>query len=154
MHPMREVTPDVCPREILRGAMSQENVEIVRDAAAAFNRGDLDAWFEYLADDIDYRAVEGALDDRGPMHGKDAVRTHFQDWLDTFDDLRAEPLELIDAADEQVVTVLRFGGRAKLSGVETDLTFAVAYTIRDGKIARGREYWTKEQALEAAGLWE
>ena len=134
--------------------MSQENVEIVRDAAAAFNRGDLDAWLEYWTDDIDYRAVEGALDDRGPMHGKDAVQAYFQDWLDTFDDLKAEPLELIDAADEQVVTVLRFGGRAKLSGVEADLTFAVVYTLRDGKVARGREYWTKEQALEAAGLRE
>jgi ketosteroid isomerase-like protein len=87
------------------------------------------------------------------MHGKDAVRAHFQDWLDTFDDLKAEPLELIDVADEQVVTVLRFGGRAKQSGVETDLTYANLYTIRDGKIARGREYWTKEQALEA-GLSE
>jgi ketosteroid isomerase-like protein len=134
--------------------MSQENVEIVRDAAAAFNRGDLDAWLEYWTDDIDYRAVEGALDDRGPMHGKDAVRAHFQDWLDTFDDLKAEPLELIDAADEQVVTVLRFGGRAKLSGVEADLTYAILYTLRDGKIARGREYWTRDQALEAAGLSE
>jgi uncharacterized protein len=134
--------------------MSQENVEIVRRGFEAFAEGGLDAWADFWADDIDYRAVEGALDDRGPMHGKDAVRAHFQDWLDTFDDLRAEPLELIDAADEQVVTVLRFGGRAKLSGVETDLTFAVAYTIRDGKIARGREYWTKEQALEAAGLRE
>ena len=134
--------------------MSQENVEIVRDAAAAFNRGDLDAWLEYWTDDIDYRAVEGALDDRGRMHGKDAVRAHFQDWLDTFHDLKAEPLELIDAADEQVVTVLRFGGRAKLSGVEADLTFAVVYTLRDGKVARGREYWTREEALEAAGLSE
>ena len=134
--------------------MSQENVEIVRDAAAAFNRGDLDAWLEYWTDDIDYRAVEGALDDRGPMHGKDAVQAYFQDWLDTFDDLKAEPLELIDAADEQVVTVLRFGGRAKLSGVEADLTFAVVYTLRDGKVARGREYWTRDEALEAAGLRE
>ena len=134
--------------------MSQENVEIVRDAAAAFNRGDLDAWLEYWTDDIDYRAVEGALDDRGPMHGKDAVRAYFQDWLDTFDDLKAEPRELIDAADEQVVTVLRFGGRAKLSGVEADLTFAVVYTLRDGKVARGREYWTRDEALEAAGLRE
>ena len=134
--------------------MSQENVEIVRDAAAAFNRGDLDAWLEYWTDDIDYRAIEGALDDRGLMHGKDAVRAHYQDWLDTFDDLKAEPLELIDAADEQVVTVLRFGGRAKLSGVESDLTFAVVYTLRDGKIARGREYWTRDEALEAAGLSE
>ena len=134
--------------------MSQENVEIVRDAVVAYNRGDLDTLLAYCADDIDYRAVEGALDDRGPMHGKDAVRAYFQDWLDTFDDLKAEPLELIDAADEQVVTVLRFGGRAKLSGVEADLTFAVVYTLRDGKVARGREYWTREQALEAAGLRE
>jgi ketosteroid isomerase-like protein len=134
--------------------MSQENVEIVRDAVVAYNRGDLDTLLAYCADDIDYRAVEGALDDRGPMHGKDAVRAYFQDWLDTFDDLKAEPLELIDAADEQVVTVLRFGGRAKLSGVEADLTFAVVYTLRDGKVARDREYWTRDEALEAAGLRE
>jgi ketosteroid isomerase-like protein len=134
--------------------MSQENVEIVRDAAVAFNRGDLDAWFEYGADDIDYRAAEGALDDRGPMHGKDAVRAYAQDWLDMFDDFKSEVLELIDAGEDQVIAVLRISGRAKLSGVETDLTYAALYTIRDGKVARGREYWTKEQALEAAGLPE
>jgi ketosteroid isomerase-like protein len=45
-------------------------------------------------------------------------------------------------------------GRAKLSGVETELTYAVVYTIRNGKVARGREYWTKDQALEVAGLRE
>ncbi len=39
--------------------MSEENVEIVRASAAAFNRGDLDAWLEYWTDDIDHRAVEG-----------------------------------------------------------------------------------------------
>ena len=132
--------------------MSQENVEIVRDAAVAFNRGDLDAWFEYWADDIDYRAAEGALDDRGPMQGKDAVRAYAHDWLDMFDDFKSEALELIDAGEDQVIAVLRISGRAKLSGVETDLTYAALYTIRDGKVARGREYWTKEQALEAAGL--
>jgi len=134
--------------------MSQENVEIVRDAAVAFNRGDLDAWFEYWADDIDYRAAEGALDDRGPMHGKDAVRAYAQDWLDMFDDFKSEALELIDAGQDEVIAVLRISGRAKLVGVETDLTYAALYTIRDGKVTRGREYWTKEQALEAAGLRE
>ena len=134
--------------------MSQENVEIVRDAAVAFNRGDLDAWFEYWADDIDYRAVEGALDDHGPIHGKAGMRAYMQDWIDTFDQFKVEPLEVIDAGGDQVIAVLRNSGRAKLSGVETDQTFAVVNTIRDGKIVRGREYWTKEQALEAAGLSE
>jgi uncharacterized protein len=134
--------------------MSQQNIQTVRDAAAAFNRGDVDTWLEYFADDIDYRAVEGALDDRGPMHGKDAVRAYVQDWLDMFDDFKVEPAELIDAGEDQVIAVGRISGRAKLSGVETDLTSAALYTIRDGKIAQGREYWTKEQALEAAGLSE
>src|SRR5215207_11205931 len=115
--------------------MSRENVEIVRDAGVAFNRGDLDAWFEYWADD---RAVEGAPDDRGPMHGKEASRAYVQDWLDTFDRFTARPVELIDAGENQVVAVIRISGRAKLSGVETDLTYAAVYGIRDGRIARGR----------------
>jgi ketosteroid isomerase-like protein len=61
--------------------MSQEAIKTIRDAAAAFNRGDVDAWLEYVADDIDHRAAEGAPDDPGPMHGKDAVRAYVQDWL-------------------------------------------------------------------------
>jgi ketosteroid isomerase-like protein len=134
--------------------MSEENVKTVRDAAEAFNRGDLDTWDEYIADDIDYRAVEGAPDDHGPLHGKDAVRAYMQDWQDTFDDLTGEPVELIDAGEENVIAVIRISGRAKLSGVETDLTYAALYTLRDGKVARGREYWTREEALEAAGLSE
>jgi ketosteroid isomerase-like protein len=133
--------------------MSEENVEIVRKAAAAV-AGDPDVWTEYCTDDIDYRAVEGAPDDHGPIHGKDALRAYVQDWQDTFDDFVSEPVELIDAGEDDVVAVIRISGRAKLSGVETDLTYAALYTFRDGKVARGREYWTREEALEAAGLSE
>jgi ketosteroid isomerase-like protein len=135
-------------------AMSEENVKAVRDAATALNRGDVDAWAEYCAEDVDYRAVEGAIDDRGPIRGRAAIRAYMQDWFDTFDQLKGEPLELIDAGENQVVGVWRISGRAKLSGVETDLTYAALYTFRDGKIARGREYWTRDEALEAAGLSE
>ena len=125
-----------------------------RDALAAFNRGDLDAFLKYSTDDIDYRAAEGALDDHGPIQGKDALRAFMQDWLDMFDDFRAEPVELIEAGEDKVIAVVRISGRAKLSGVETDLTYAELWTLRDGKVAWGRQYWTKEQALEAAGLSE
>jgi len=134
--------------------MSEENVQAVRNAAVAFNRGDLDNWVEYVADDIDYRAAEGAPDDHGPIHGKDALRAYVQDWRDTFDDFTSEPVELIDGGEDNVIAVIRISGYAKLSGVETDLTYAALYTLRDGKIVQGREYWTREEALEAAGLTE
>jgi ketosteroid isomerase-like protein len=135
-------------------AMSQENVKTVRDAFVAFNRGDLDAFEQYWTDDIDYRAAEGALDDHGPIQGKDALRAFMQDWLDMFDDFRAEPVELIEAGEDTVIAVVRISGRAKLSGVETDLTYAEISTFRDGKVAWGRQYWTRGEALEAAGLSE
>jgi ketosteroid isomerase-like protein len=134
--------------------MSQENVEVVRKVTEAFNRGDPDAWLAYWTDDIDFRAPKGVPDDPGPINGKDALRAFVQDWLDTFDEFRIEPIELINAGEDKVVAVLRISGRAKLSGVETDLTYAELDTLRDGKIARGRQYWTRDEALEAAGLSE
>jgi uncharacterized protein len=132
--------------------MSQENVEIVRNGFGAFNRGDLNAWFELMTDDVDYRAAEGALDDHGPIKGKDAMRAFVQDWLEMFDDFRAELVELIEAGEDKVIVVVRISGRAKLSGVETDLTYAELWRLRDGKVAWGRQYWTRDEALEAVGL--
>ena len=134
--------------------MSQENVEVVRAAVDAFGREGIDGVSDHWTEDIDHRAAEGAVDDRGPIEGKDAMRAYMQDWIDTFDDFKTEAVELIDAGDDKVVAVLRASGRAKLSGIEAEITYAVVYTIRDGKIARGREYMTREQALEAAGLRE
>jgi ketosteroid isomerase-like protein len=134
--------------------MSQENVEIVETALDAMAQEGLDVFSEYWADDVEWRAVEGALDDRGPLHGKEACRAYVQDWLHTFDELTVEPKELIDAGADQVVGVLRLTGRAKLSGIETQLTYAVVYGVRAGKIARGREYATRGDAFEAAGLRE
>ena len=132
--------------------MSEENLRKVREAAAAFNRGDLDTWLEYFADDIDYRAIKGAPDDHGPIQGVNALRAYAQDWQDTFDDFTSDPVELMDAGENNVIAITRVSGHAKLSGVNTDLTYAALYTFRDGKVVRGREYWTRDEALEAAGL--
>jgi uncharacterized protein len=134
-------------------AMSQENVEIVRALFDAWERGGLDAAAEFWDPQIDWRAVEGAIDDAGPISGVDAMRAYLQEGLDLFDEVSLEPEELIDAGD-QVVAVQRVSGRGKASGIETELRFAVVYTIRNGKIVRGREYWERAQALEAVGLRE
>ena len=134
--------------------MSQENVEIVRRYYEAYAQDGFEPWTEYWSDDIDHRAATDGIDDTGPTLGKDAMRKHIGDWIDTFDDFWFEAVELIDAGGDTVVAVERFGGRAKLSGVETDQTGAVVLTIRAGKIVRCREYATRAEALEAAGLRE
>jgi ketosteroid isomerase-like protein len=133
--------------------MSQENVEVVKVAYEDFARAGLDRFMEHFTDDVEYHVLgaDGLI--HGPCHGKDAVRAWLRDWIEMFDGFWMELVELIDGG-VTVFTAERYGGRARLSGVETDSANWTVFTIRDGKIARGREYETREQALEAAGLSE
>jgi ketosteroid isomerase-like protein len=133
--------------------MSEENVEMVRQYFAAYERGGLEASAEFWHPDINWRAIEGTLDDVGVMRGPDAMRHYYGQWEETFEDVRTETEELIDAGD-QVVAVVRGIGRMKGSDAEVDIRYAIVFSLRDGKIGMGREFASREQALEAAGLWE
>ena len=115
----------------------------------------VDFWYENMcAEDIDHRAVEGAPDDHGPIIGRDAMRDYVADWYEMFPDLRVTFEDITDAGPGRVITVLHSAGTARASGVPTELRFALVCTIRDGKIVRGREYWTMDEALKAVGLEE
>ena len=134
--------------------MSQENVDVVRAQFAALAHGGLDAVTRFWHPHIEWRAIEGALDDVGVMQGKDAVRRYYQDWIDTVDQLQVEVAEVIAEAGEQVVVVVRNSGRGRSSGAPSSGRYYVACIVRDGRIVSGREYGTREQALEAAALRE
>jgi ketosteroid isomerase-like protein len=136
--------------------MSRENVEIVRSWYEPDRFADAE-WIDYMYEDawdpnIDWRAIEGAPDDIGPILGRDAMRAYYEDWQATFDEITLEAEEVIEAPDDTAVAVIRVAGRAKLSGVRAELRHAVVFTLRDGKVIRGREYATRAEALEAVGL--
>ena len=134
--------------------VSQENVEIVREAWKAYADRGLDAMAEFWDLDIDWRAAEGAIDDVGELHGAVAVRRYVQDWINIFDDNSVVVEELRDVGDDRVLSIQRLKGRAKLSGIETDVRYALVSTVRDGKVVRAREYLSVEDALKAVGLEE
>jgi ketosteroid isomerase-like protein len=138
--------------------MPQENVELVRGWYMQFpvmNSEALDFFYEHVWDPaIDWRAMAGAPDDLGPIEGRDAMRRYLEEGLELFEDVALQAEEIIDGGEDRVIVVLRFTGRAKLSGIETELRFAILYMLRDGRIVRGREYATKDEALEAARLSE
>src|SRR4051794_25937823 len=101
----------------------------------------LEYWYENVwAEDIDYRAIEGAIDDHGPIVGRDAMRKYLSDWFDTVDDFEFAPEEVIDAGDGTFVAMLRLSGRARGSDVPVQQHLSVVWTFRDGKMVRGREY--------------
>jgi ketosteroid isomerase-like protein len=129
--------------------MSQENVEVVRAQFAAFEHGGLEAVAAYWHPDIDWRAVEGAADDVGVISGPDALRGYYQDWLETFDELRAEVGEVLFDDGDRVAVAVHNSGRGRASGVVTKGRYYVVCTVREGLIVSGREYDSREQALQA-----
>jgi ketosteroid isomerase-like protein len=132
--------------------MTLASSDVVRMQFGAFRSGDLDAVAEFWHPDIEWRAVEGAADDVGPILGRDALRRYYQDWIDTLDDLQAEVEEIILEADDRVAVVVRNSGRGRASGVPVEGRYYVACVVRDGQIVAGREYPTRSEALEAEGL--
>ncbi|HEX6116950.1 MAG TPA: nuclear transport factor 2 family protein [Solirubrobacterales bacterium] len=134
--------------------MSEENVETVRRAYEAFNRGDIDGTLAVLASDFEYTpsgAIPGVTEThRGPEGFK-----LFVGWLlDQFDDVRFEINEVIGHDDDQVVFRHTNRGRGKLSGAETSWDVWQVVRFRDGKAVHAHAFTTKEEALEAAGLRE
>jgi ketosteroid isomerase-like protein len=129
--------------------VASESADVVRRQFAALQDGGLDAVEAFWHPDIEWRAVAGAADDVGPIHGRAALRRYYQDWVDTLDDLRADLEEVLAEKGDRVAVTMRNSGRGRASGVVTEGRYHVACTVRDGLIVSGREYATREEAIEA-----
>ena len=129
--------------------MTLTNAEVVRSYFRTFVSGGVDAAAEFWHPDIEWRAVDGAADDVGVIRGRDALRRYYEDWIDTLAELRADVEEILYEADDRVAAVIQNAGRGRVSGVPTRGRYYVVCIVRDGQIVAGREYATREEALEA-----
>jgi len=123
--------------------------DVVRAHFRTFESGGVDAAAEFWHPDIEWRAVEAAADDVGVIRGRDALRLYYQDWVDTLAELRAEVEEILFEEGDRVAVVIRNSGRGRASGVATGGRYYVACLVRDGQIVAGREYASRDEALEA-----
>jgi ketosteroid isomerase-like protein len=131
--------------------MSQENVELMRQAFAAFNRGDLDAVVANFSATFEYRPTGGLPDAEDVYRGPEEFK-RFLGWLsDEFDEPRMEADDFIDV-DDFVVVSMTNRGRGKLSGVETSWHVWLVWTVRGGIAVRGEAFTSQAEALKAAGL--
>jgi uncharacterized protein len=129
--------------------MSQENVETLRRAYEAYNRGDLDAAVADISRDSEYVPIGAVPGFRDPLPGPEGYKRILA-WLrDAFDDAHVDA-ELTDAGDQ----VLAVRGRGKQSGLETTREFWQVWTFRDGKAVHGRGFMDRVDARKAAGLQE
>ena len=141
--------------------MSQENVEILREGYAAYNaaldapnpREAVRAVWERIADPEIEWDIEPRPFEQRPYHGIDGVMEFFDRILDAFEYVHQVPERFIDSGD-RVLVFLRTEARARTTGLEINEPWAHLVTVRDGKVARLKQFRNRAEALEAAGLRE
>jgi ketosteroid isomerase-like protein len=130
--------------------MSEENVEIVRRDVAARSSRDWAVLSEIWHPDIELELVAGS----GTFRGLEEIRPFFETLSDLYSDYWVEADEIIDAG-ERVVTAERVGGRGlkgSVAGHRVEDRFFRVISFKEGRVWRVKEYRTRNEALEAAGV--
>ena len=126
-------------------------VEALRQAYAALNRGELAGWFAHFADDVVCIEPEG-FPMSGTYRGLPAVMVHMKQARSTWAEGACESERFIVAGDKVVVFVhvhVRLKGETEWR--EGDL--ADVYTFRADKVIEMRIFADRQQALDWSG-WE
>jgi uncharacterized protein len=120
-------------------AMSEQNVEFVKGIYDAFARGDVPAVLGAFADDIEWFEAEG-MPYGGLYRGPEAVAQNvFGPITEDVEGFAVTSEELIGSG-ETVAAVVRYTGTGKATGMALDLPVVHVWEIRDGKVARFRQF--------------
>jgi ketosteroid isomerase-like protein len=119
---------------ILRGPVSQTNVEIVRRGFAALAEQGVEGVIRYFTEDVVIYSIPEWPDDP-EYHGHDGVRRLFRQWAENFDEFRLELRELHDGGDS-VVGLLELSGQTKRAALPMRMEIGAVYSgITDGRVA-------------------
>jgi uncharacterized protein len=119
--------------------MSDQNVEFVKSVYGAFGRGDVPTVLAAFADDIEWYEAEGMP--YGGLHrgGEAVAQKVFGPLSEDVEGFTVTPEELIGSG-ATVAAVVRYTGTGKATGKTLDLPAVHVWDIRDGKLARFRQF--------------
>jgi ketosteroid isomerase-like protein len=127
----------------------QDNVRVVKEAYADFGRGDIQSLLGKFADDVEWLIPGGRENPlAGTYKGRNRVAEFFKKLSDHTEITAFEPREFI-AQGDTVVALGSETGRVKSTGRTFASEWAMAFTIRNGKIVKFQEYGDTAN-LEAA----
>ena len=133
------------------GVVSDENVEVVRNALEHFAA--TDEFLGVIAPDFvwDMGTYEG-WPDKPEFHGTEGLREFVSIWREPYDDWSMELDEVHDCGGDRVLALLHQSGKPHGSNSAVRLDYGLLHTLDGGLIRRIEAYATPEAAQQAAGL--
>jgi ketosteroid isomerase-like protein len=129
--------------------VSEQNIEILRSAYAAFGAGDIDAMMETFADDAEwlYPEIDG-VPYAGPRKGKDGIREFFAGLSESEDVLKFER-KAFSADGDRVIAQGVYDGRVRLTDRVWRTDWVHVIHMREGKIWQFAHYFDTAKAQAA-----
>ena len=122
-------------------------------AVAAANRRDFKVQFLGVDPKIEYFPAGDVLppDMDAVTYGHDGYERVWRQLIDSFEDFRGEPEELIDAGDVLLARI-RYTGHGSGSGVPIDVLLFQVFRLEKGIVVWQKDFSDRKEAFEAAGL--
>src|SRR5215208_2723263 len=134
-------------------AMSQENVEAVRQGYAGFAKDGVEGVIPFFTEDAVIYSIPEWPDDP-EYYGHEGLRKLIRQWMESFDDFGLDLRELHDRGDT-VVALVELTGQTKGSGLAMRMQIGAVFSgFRDGRVAQQRLFSSWDGALEAVRMQE
>ena len=134
-------------------ALMSPNVRLVEALYVAIDADDHPAIHKLVARDLSWEVLKN-YPEGGDYLGADAVfegNGFFPSLYAKFDDWHTRRDEHVDGGG-QVVTLGRYMGRVIANGARIDVPFAHVWTLRDGRIARMRQFTDTAEFVSAVAM--
>jgi ketosteroid isomerase-like protein len=135
--------------------MSEENVEALKRATAAFNDRDVDAALEFLDTGVELHLslFSAMIGESSVYRGHKGVRQFIRDLDDAFAEFQVEISEVRDLGD-RTLSIGHLHGRGKESGADVESPVGYLHEFKNCKVTRIDDFLDPAEALEAARLEE
>ena len=133
--------------------MSQENVEVVRQAYDAYNSEGITGILRYLDPEVEWRNPAESPN-AGVFIGHQGVLEWQRLADEAFERMHFEPERIDELPDGRTLAVVRFRFRARASDIDADVAFAHLITWSGSIISAVRMFTSETAALDAVRLEE
>ena len=134
--------------------MSQENVEVVRRFYESWSKQDLAGVLDCAHAEFQFDWSASQAPFGGIYVGHEGFKQFWTEHNDGWEEFGLRIAEVVECAQDRLITVTLVSGQGKGSGVRITGTGAVLWRLRENRVLSAKLFQTKEEALEAVGLSE
>ena len=135
---------------VLNHQESQAAIAELREAYAAFNRGDIDTAVRFLDPQIEWTEPT-EFPGGGTYHGVDGARQYLTQSRASVVQVISTPEQFIPAGD-RIVVFVHARVLPRESNTWQDIRLADVYTVQNGRATKMRAFANREEALRWVGI--